>query len=164
MNDKYKIDHNSYRKNKQLIVFLSIFALLWGIGATLGVWGLLSDFSSGQLFAVFFCSLVCLLTLGILFSGDSDVLISVEGDNIVAYCTALPCAKKSMPIADVQWLILRSDIGPALTILHRNGRDCIPVAPFVGLEGKRKILNDVCQFLRENGAKCEAVDTTKSAK
>lgn len=163
MNATFEIDQRAYRKNRPLIVFLSLFALLWGIGTTLGACKLAADFSLGQLLAVLCCGLVCLLTLGILFGGNRGELISIEGGNIVSSCSTFPLAKRRMPIAQIQRLILQADMGPVLTILHRNGRDRIPVAPFVGLDGKRRLLNDVCQFLRAHGADCEAVDLTKSA-
>ena len=166
-NSQYVIEPREFRKNKSLVIFISVFAVVWGIGVGFGTRKVIIDFTFVGLLIFLLCMAIFILTLFILLNMNRRQTIIVEDENILVKSSSFPKTIRSIPKSNLASLLLEeAGAGPSLMFVYKIGKrsDVVPIAPFVNLEGKIYLQKKVATFLKQHNCEFQVVNKTKSKK
>ena len=164
MSNEYIINPKNHKKNNSLILFLSLFGFIWLVGLVLSIRKLLLEFSLTGLFFLFLSSAIVVFILFVLFGINREQYIIVEDDYLFIRDKRFAWANRTIQKKDLLALLLEyAGAGASLMFVYRKeGRpDIVPIAPFIGLEGKIELQQDITKFLKKHGLKLEVVNKTK---
>jgi hypothetical protein len=164
MRNEFVINPKSHRKSNSLIVFLSIFGLMWFVGSVFGVRKLSMEFSIVGSFICLLSISIAVLTIFILLLMNRKQFVIVEDDHLLITDKRFAWANRSIAKDDLLALQLQyAGAGASLMFVYRkeNRPDIVPIAPFVGQKGKIQLQQDIAKFLKFHGLKFDVVDKTE---